>query len=267
VLRERGIVDIGRLGPGRWPTLRAALEAGALEEVRRLAETVAPSIDPARVELDVPVPDADAFWCAGRNYRDHVAEMDAAAAQQPSIFIRTRASLCAHGQPVVRPKISTNFDYEGELALVFGKRGRAIAKGDALSYIAGYSCFLDGSIRDWQKHSVTAGKNFWRSGGFGPWLVTADEVGDPTKLTLETRVSGERRQHSTTDLLIFDIPTLIAYVSAIAEVRPGDVLATGTPSGVAAGMKPPRWLAAGDTVEVEISKVGTLRHTIVDEQR
>lgn len=266
VLTMAGIVDIGRRGGSPWPTLKAAIAADALGEVARIAAEARPEVDPVRVELDVPVPDAGAILCAGRNYKDHVAEMGhAAVAAQPTYFVRTHVSLCRHGQALVRPKVSTHFDYEGELACVIGRGGRHIRREDALAHIAGYSVFLDGSVRDWQKHSTSAGKNFWRTGGFGPWLVTADEIADPSQLTLETRINGEVRQHVKTDMLIYDIPAIIAYLSDIAPLFPGDVIATGSPSGVAAGMKEPKWLREGDTVEVEISKIGTLVHPVLDE--
>lgn len=162
----------------------------------------------------------------------------------------------------MRPKVSTDFDYEGELAFVIGKGGRHIRREDALAHIAGYSVFLDGSVRDWQKHSTSAGKNFWRTGGFGPWLVTADEIKDISKQTLTTRVNGVVKQQAGIDLLIFDIPALIAYISTFTTLEGGDVIVTGTPGGVGAARNPPEFLKPGDVTEIDISGVGVLRNTV-----
>jgi 2-keto-4-pentenoate hydratase/2-oxohepta-3-ene-1,7-dioic acid hydratase in catechol pathway len=164
-----------------------------------------------------------------------------------------------------RPQASTNFDYEGELAVIIGRRGRYITESDALSHVAGYSIFNDGSLRDFQKHSVTAGKNFPGTGPLGPWMVTADEIPDPTRLTLTTRLNGQQVQHSTTDQLIYPVPTIIAYLSSFTELLPGDVIATGTPEGVGAGRTPPLWMKPGDAIEVEISGIGILRNSITQE--
>ena len=165
---------------------------------------------------------------------------------------------------MICPKVSTQFDYEGELAVVIGKRGRHIARDKALDYIAGYSCYNDGSLRDWQRHTSqwTPGKNFAATGAFGPWLVTADEIPDPTTLSLATRLNGQTVQSATVDLLIFSIPEIIEYISAWSELAPGDVIATGTPGGVGFKRNPPLLMKAGDIVEVEISTIGTLSNPI-----
>ncbi len=179
--------------------------------------------------------------------------------------MRFTDTLAANGAPLVRPTVSDNFDFEGELALIIGKGGRHIAEDRALDHVAGYACFNDGSIRDWQKHSVSAGKNFPSTGGFGPWMVTKDEIPDPAALTLTTRLNGAEVQHAGTDMLIFPIPRLIAYVSAFTALNPGDVIATGTPEGVGLTRTPPLWMKPGDVVEVEISGIGTLRNPVVAE--
>jgi 2-keto-4-pentenoate hydratase/2-oxohepta-3-ene-1,7-dioic acid hydratase in catechol pathway len=160
------------------------------------------------------------------------------------------------------------FDYEGELAVVIGKRARHVPRGRAYEHVAGYGCFNDGSLRDYQRHSVqwTPGKNFHASGSFGPWLVTSDEAPDPAAFELETRLNGTVVQHESVGELCFDVPQLIEYCSTWTQLEPGDVIVTGTPGGVGAGRKPPLWMKAGDTVEVEIRGVGLLRNTIVDEQ-
>ena len=168
---------------------------------------------------------------------------------------------------MVLPPSSEKFDYEAELAIVIGRRGSRVSEADALAHVAGYSCFNDGSLRDFQfKHSVAVGKNFIATGGFGPWLVTGDEIPDPAALTLTTRLNGVEVQRGTTSDMIFDVPSIIAYVSGFTRLEPGDVISTGTPPGVGLARKPPLWLKPGDVVEVEISKIGVLRNAIVAER-
>jgi 2-keto-4-pentenoate hydratase/2-oxohepta-3-ene-1,7-dioic acid hydratase in catechol pathway len=195
-----------------------------------------------------------------------VAESNAKLPDYPSTFLRVIESFVPQGTPLVRPRVSTHYDYEGELALVIGTPGRHIAKEDGYKHVFGYTCLNEGSIRDYQfTHSVTAGKNFFHSGSIGPWIVPAEDIGDPEKLMLRTRLNGIEVQHTCTDDLIFDMPTMIAYLSVIMPLNAGDIISTGTPEGVGFVRKPPLWLKAGDTVEVEISGIGTLRNTVVDE--
>src|SRR5262249_41901349 len=179
--------------------------------------------------------------------------------------LRLVNTLVAHNGNMIRPKVSTNFDFEGELVAVIGKGGRHIKESDALNHVAGYTCFVDGSVRDWQKHAVTSGKNFIGTGPLGPWLVTTDEIPDPTRLTLMTRLNGQEGQRSGTDMLIYTLPRVISYVSAITPLARGDSMAPGTPAGVGHSRKPPLWMKAGDVLEVEITGIGTLRSRIVDE--
>ncbi len=167
---------------------------------------------------------------------------------------------------MLRPKVSTSFDFEGELALVIGKGGRHIKAADALKHVAGYTCFCDGSVRDFTKYSLVASKNFPRSGPLGPWLVTSDEIPDPTKLTLVTRLNGKEMQRSGTDMLIHSIPAIIEFCSVFTPLSPGDIIATGTPDGIGAKQNPPVWMKAGDVLEIEISGIGTLRNKIADEK-
>lgn len=261
-----GVFDLGRRLGDRYPTLRAAIAGdalGAAVEVR----SGAPDIALSQVTLLPPITDPDKIICAGRNYRAHAAEAGGAPPENPSVFLRLVNTLVAHNQPMVCPKISGDFDYEGELALIIGKPGRHIAKADALGHIFGYTCFNDGSIRDIQfKHSIAAGKNFHATGGFGPWIVTADEIPDPTRLHLMTRLNGREVQHTGIDDLIFDIPTLISYCSDWTPLVAGDVISTGTPEGVGFARKPPLWMKPGDVVEVEIDGgVGVLRNPIIAE--
>ena len=261
------IVDLGRRLGDRYPTLRTAIAGDALGRVAAQAKDAAPDTALSQVTLLPPITDPEKIICAGRNYRAHAAEAGGAPPENPSVFLRLVNTLVAHNQPMVRPRISGDFDYEGELALVIGKPGRHIPKEQALQHIFGYSCFNDGSIRDIQfKHSIAAGKNFHATGGFGPWIVTADEIPDPTRLHLVTRLNGVEVQHTGIDDLIFDIPTLISYCSDWTPLAAGDVIATGTPEGVDFARKPPMWMKPGDVVEVEIDGgIGVLRNPIVAE--
>jgi 2-keto-4-pentenoate hydratase/2-oxohepta-3-ene-1,7-dioic acid hydratase in catechol pathway len=263
---EGVVVDLGRRLGERYPTLRAAIAGGALGRLAGEVKTAKPDFTLAQVTLLPPITDPDKIICAGRNYRAHAAEAGGAPPENPQVFLRLVNTLVAHDQPMVCPKISGDFDYEGELTLIIGKPGRHIAKADALSHIFGYTLFNDGSIRDIQfKHSISAGKNFHKTGGFGPWIVTADEIPDPTRLQLATRLNGREVQHTGIDDLIFDIPTLISYCSDWTPLVAGDVISTGTPEGVGFARKPPLWMKPGDVVEVEIGGIGVLRNPIIAE--
>jgi 2-keto-4-pentenoate hydratase/2-oxohepta-3-ene-1,7-dioic acid hydratase in catechol pathway len=262
--RDDGIVTLN--DKIRQPNLRAALAAGALDEMRKAAKDAAPDRKLSEIRFLPVIPQPGKILCAGINYRSHAAEMARELPKQPSMFIRFADTLVGHGGELVRPKVSDHFDFEGELALVIGKGGRHIAMEHALEHVAGYTCFVDGSVRDYQKFSVTSGKNFPGTGPLGPWLVTRDEIPDPSRLTLTTRLNGEQVQHSPTDLLIYSIPQIIAFCSDFTALAPGDVISTGTPEGVGHGRKPPLWMKPGDTLEVEISGIGVLRAQIVEER-
>ncbi len=259
-----GIVDAATKLKGQPPGLREALAAGALPELERLA-AMKPDFSLSDVTFAPPIPDAAAkLLCVGINYMPHIKEMGRERPERPVLFVRFGGSVVGHEQPLLKPRESEQFDYEGELAVVIGKRARRVSKENALEYVAGYACFNDGSIRDFQRHSAqfTPGKNFHQSGSFGPWLVTTDEVPDPRKLTLTTRLNGAVMQNESVSELCFDVPQLIEYCSIWTQLEPGDVIVTGTPGGVGAGRKPPVWMTPGDTVEVEISGLGTLRNPI-----
>lgn len=204
--------------------------------------------------------------CVGVNYRPHIEEMGREIPDYPVVFTRFASSLVGPDEAVIRPRASEQFDFEGELAFVIGKKARHVSRDDAFDYVAGYCCFLDGSVRDWQRHTgqFTAGKNFDRSGAIGP-MVTAANVPDPRALELTTRVNGEVMQQGSVADLVFDIPTLIEYCSTFTELQPGDIIATGTPGGVGAARTPPVWLRDGDLVEVDISGIGVLRNPVQDE--
>jgi 2-keto-4-pentenoate hydratase/2-oxohepta-3-ene-1,7-dioic acid hydratase in catechol pathway len=260
-----GIVDIGRRIGDRFPTLRDAI-AGRIEEIAHLASVGEPDVSLSAVKLQPPIPNPDKIVCIGLNYKAHAAEAGAAIPEFPALFIRLTNTLVAHECPMIRPGLSGDFDYEGELVIVMAKGGRHIRKAAALDHVLGYSCFNDGSIRDFQfKHALATGKNFPATGGFGPWIATREEIPDPSALTLCTRVNGKEVQRSGTNDLIFDVPSIISYVSDFTPLEPGDVIATGTPSGVGFARKPPLWLKPGDEVEVEISGIGVLRNPVVAE--
>lgn len=261
-----GVVDLGRRLGDRFPTLRALLEAGpAGLDAARAEQGADHALD--TISFLPVVPDAQKIIGIGLNYRSHVAE---SAGREPPpfprVFSRWNDSVVGHGEALVRPVASEQFDYEGELALIIGKPGRHIDKQRAFEHIAGYACFTDGSLRDWQQHTTTSGKNFFRSGACGPWMVTADAVPDPTALTLASRLNGKEVQHASTGDLIYDIPTLLAYISAITPLSAGDIIATGTPEGVGSRRTPPLWLKPGDVFEVEITGLGTLRNPVIAEE-
>jgi 2-keto-4-pentenoate hydratase/2-oxohepta-3-ene-1,7-dioic acid hydratase in catechol pathway len=266
-VKGNGIVELGPHFSSRGiSSLRQLLAADAVAEAGRIAADHPAGFALSDVTLLPPVPDPGKIICIGLNYHDHVVETGRTVTENPSIFARFPESQVGHLQPMVKPFESEHFDYEGELALVIGRGGRRIAEADALAAVAGYACYNEGSIRDWQRHTsqFIAGKTFARSGAFGPWMVTADEIPDPTRLTLETRLNGQTVQKSTTDLLITSIPAIIRYCSTILTLEPGDVIVTGTPGGVGAKRNPPLWMKPGDTVEVEISGIGTLRNPIIE---
>jgi 2-keto-4-pentenoate hydratase/2-oxohepta-3-ene-1,7-dioic acid hydratase in catechol pathway len=262
-LRDGGVVTLN--DKVAQPNLRTALAAGAMETMRNVVQRTAPDRKLADIKFLPVIPQPGKILCAGINYRSHAAEMARELPKQPSMFIRFADTLVGHGGELVRPKVSEHFDFEGELALVIGKGGRHIAAERALEHVAGYSCFVDGSVRDYQKFSVTSGKNFPDTGPLGPWLVTTDEIPDPSRLTLMTRLNGKEVQRSATDLLIYSIPQIIAFCSDFTALSPGDVISTGTPEGVGHSRKPPLWMKPGDKLEVEITGIGVLRAQVVDE--
>ncbi len=262
---DGGIVDLSARTGGRWPSLRAAIAAKALGELAATAKGVAPDVTFDDVELLPTIPDPEKILCVGLNYASHVGEVGRELPTVPSVFSRLHNTLVGHGGSIVRPRASIAFDFEGELAVVIGERCRHVPRAGALSVIAGYTCFFDGSVRDFQKQSVTAGKNFPATGPLGPWMVTADVIADPQRLELTTRLNGNVVQQDTTDHMIFDVATIIEYLSTVTWLEPGDIVATGTPDGVGAGRTPPLWMKTGDKVEVEISGIGTLGVDVVDE--
>jgi 2-keto-4-pentenoate hydratase/2-oxohepta-3-ene-1,7-dioic acid hydratase in catechol pathway len=267
-LRPDGTMGCGRLEGERVadlavPGMRALLASGLLADTAVNREWAL-----ADIRLLPPVPYPGKILCIGLNYAAHVAEMGRTSAGHPAVFTRWSDTLVAHGAPLVIPRESKMLDYEGELAVVIGRGGRRIPAERAFDHIAGYTVFNDASVRDWQNHAsqFTPGKNFPGTAACGPALVTADEVGDPTLLRVETRLNGTVMQDQPVSDLIHSIPALIAYLSSFTELKPGDIIATGTPSGVGHGRKPPVYLAHGDTVSVTIGLLGTLTNPVVAEQ-
>jgi 2-keto-4-pentenoate hydratase/2-oxohepta-3-ene-1,7-dioic acid hydratase in catechol pathway len=261
-----GVVTLGGRLKGGYRTLRDALTAGALDDIRKVAKGARADRKLDTLRYLPVISNPAKILCAGINYRSHAAETGRDLPEQPSMFIRFPDTLVSHEGEMIRPKVSTKFDFEGELAVVIGRGGRHIKPDRAMNHIAGYTCFIDGSVRDYQKYSVTAGKNFPSTGPLGPWMVTTDEITDATRLVLTTRLNGQEMQRSGTDVLIHSVPQIVSFCSDFTELHLGDIIATGTPEGVGQRRNPPVWMKSGDVLEVEISEIGTLRVRIVDEK-
>jgi 2-keto-4-pentenoate hydratase/2-oxohepta-3-ene-1,7-dioic acid hydratase in catechol pathway len=268
VALEQGIIDLAPFAADVGATLKEALARDSLSAIEMIARETHTTLPWGEVELLPVVPDPGKILCVGINYMTHVKETGRDIPTKPMFFTRFADSQAAHNASIIRPGVSHMLDFEGELAVVIGRTARHVKAADAFEYVAGYSCYNDGSVRDWQRHTIqfTPGKNFPSTGGFGPWLVTADEVGDPSQLSLVTRLNGDVVQQAPLNDLIFDIPSLIEYCSTFTVLRPGDVIITGTTGGVGAFREPPLWMKPGDIVEVEISKIGVLRNAIADER-
>jgi len=265
VWRDNGIIELEASFQARYPDVRTLLEQQGVPALAAAVEGKRATLKLADVKLAPPVQNPRKIFCVGLNYKSHVAETKRPDADYPSIFTRFADSLTAHEQPMLMPSgLSRMFDFEGELAVIIGKRGRNITPADASSHIAGYACFNDATVRDWQRHSSqwTPGKNFPGTGALGPALVTADEVGDLSELALTTRLNGEVMQHASLSDFIFPVPVIIEYLSTFTILNAGDVIATGTPGGVGDRRQPPLYMKPGDAVEVEITRVGTLRNVI-----
>ncbi|AZG10241.1 FAA hydrolase family protein [Pigmentiphaga sp. H8] len=265
VVKDGGIVELG--GRLDAPDLRTLLARGMQDQARALSARLAADCSLAEVQLMPVIPEPSKIICVGINYVAHAAEAGRTVGKHPVIFHRFADTLIGAGQPLRRPRVSDQFDYEGELAVVIGKGGRHIAPGDAMSHVAGYTIFNDASVRDWQfhTHQYGMGKNFAASGPLGPWMVTADEIADYRELELRTYVNGEQVQEGRLDELAFDIPHLIAYVSQALPWNPGDILATGTPSGIGFKRTPPLLLKQGDSVRIEVTRIGELVNPVMDE--
>lgn len=262
VVEDRQVRDLS----GEVPTLRHALAEWGLPGLRARAGggTLVPL---AEIAWRPPITNPDKILCVGLNYHAHAAEANMPVPAKPSLFVRFPGAQVAHEESVQRPRASSQFDYEAELAVIIGRAGRHIAEGNAYDHVAGYACFAENSLRDFQKHATqaTPGKNFEASGAFGPWLVTPDEAGPVEKMEVVGRLNGREMQRDSAANMIFSLPQLLAYISTFTTLLPGDVIVTGTPAGVGFTRKPPVWLQPGDVFEVDISGVGVLRNPVIDE--
>ncbi len=263
VVAKDGIVDLGQRIGTKYPSLLALLEHGALDEARRAIAGQKADFAESEIEYLPLIPDRINIYCTGLNYKEHIAETNSEAPKFPRLFMKLDESLVGHNRPMTRPKVSVEYDFEGELMVVMGKEARHVDAADALNYVAGYSIFNDGSLRDFQRRTTDQGKNFFRSSSVGPALVTMDEVPPDSEMTLISRLNGKVEQSTNVGNMIFPVPKLIAYFSSISRLRPGDMIATGTCGRVSYSDK--AFMKAGDRIEIEIAGIGKLSNPIVDE--
>ena len=267
VVNGDDVLDLTPILGAQAPDLKTLIAKNLFDAVADAATAHKPTLKFSQLQLLPVIPNPGQIFCIGLNYREHVIETGREVTETPVIFLRLADSQVAHGQDIVRQPESHRLDYEAEIAVIIGKGGRRIKEEDAWNHIAGYSCYNDGSIRDWQVATTqwTAGKNFWRTGGFGPWMVTADEIAPDQLMTLTTRLNGQVMQQATTAMLIHSIPRLINYISTVMPLESGDVIVTGTPGGVGNKRSPQVFMKPGDVVEIEIDAVGVLRNTVCDD--
>jgi 2-keto-4-pentenoate hydratase/2-oxohepta-3-ene-1,7-dioic acid hydratase in catechol pathway len=267
---DRGFIDLSARYGKEYPTLREVIAAGALLKLAEDAERRTPDVALDAIAFQPPVPAPEKIICIGVNYPDRNAEYKdgSDAPKFPSMFMRTPRSFVGHDNPLVRPRVSTQLDYEGEVTLVIGKAGRHIKESGALGHIAAITLCNEGTIRDWVRHAkfnVTQGKNFDSTGSLGPWIVPYTNESQIADIRLTTRVNGETRQDDRTSRLIFGFRFLLSYISTFTTLIPGDVIVTGTPTGAGARFDPPRYLKPGDVIEIEADGIGVLRNTVADE--
>lgn len=255
------VVDVGANAP--YATLKQAIAENALAELSKTSTNSAVSQD--AIEFLPTITNPDKILCVGLNYRDHQAETGRGGEDNPTIFVRFAAAQVGHLSNMVRPFESNSLDFEGEIALIIGAPARRVAEADWLNYVAGFSCYNDGSVREYQRHTsqFTPGKNFTGTGGFGPWMMTPDEVGDLDEIEITTRLNGNVMQNAKSKQLVFGFAELVAYCSTFTDLMPGDVIVTGTPGGVGAARNPPVFMDEGDDIEIAISPIGSLRNSIV----
>ena len=267
IVDDDSLRDIGAVLGNAFPDLKSCIAQGAFDTARQ-ASHAAPLHGMHAIDWLPVIPNPEKIFCVGLNYELHRKETGRAVVEHPTIFARFANTQTGHRTDIVRPRVSTSLDYEGELAVIIGRPGRYIAREKAFDHIAGFACYNDGSVRDWQHHThqFTPGKNFPRTGSFGPWMVTADEFGSIGSHRIMTRLNGVTVQEATLGDMIFDIPTLIEYCSSFNPLVPGDVIVTGTPGGVGVKRTPPLWMKPGDVVEVEIDGIGVLQNAIADEE-
>jgi 2-keto-4-pentenoate hydratase/2-oxohepta-3-ene-1,7-dioic acid hydratase in catechol pathway len=267
---DRGLIDLSSRFGKDFPTLREVIAAGSLQKLADKAAKRSPDHPLNGIIWQPPIPAPEKIICIGVNYPDRNAEYKdgSDAPKFPSMFMRTPRSFVGHNSPLLRPRVSTQLDYEGEVTLVIGKAGRHIKEADALGHIAALTLCNEGTIRDWVRHAkfnVTQGKNFDSTGSLGPWIVPYSSEAQIADIRLTTRVNGETRQDDRTSRLIFGIPYLLGYISTFTTLVPGDIIVTGTPTGAGARFDPPRYLKPGDVVEVEADGIGVLRNPVSDE--
>ena len=267
VIKDDGIIELSKRLVPNLNTIKELLEHNLLYKVKEIYDKNGPDFSLAEISYLPVIPNPEKIFCVGLNYQKHKKETGRPDVENPTIFTRFSNTQTGHLQPLLKPKFSERFDYEGELAITIGKGGRNISEKNALEHVAGYSCYNDGSVRDWQRHTsqFTPGKNFPATGPFGPFLVTKDDIGDYTKLPIETRLNGKVMQKAKLSDLIFPIPKLINYISTFTPLAVGDVIVTGTPGGVGDRRDPPVYMKPGDVVEVDIGKVGILMNFISED--
>jgi len=272
VLEGDGVIDMRTRFSARFQNLHDVIKAGAIGELRAMSAGVRADFPLSEVELLPPLLSPEKILCIGINYNRDSEYKDMNPASESgycSMFFRTPGSLVGHNQPILLPPESEQLDYEGEIAIVIGKEGRRIPKHKALEHIMGFTLCNEGCLRDWMRHgkfNVTQGKNFDASGSIGPWIVTSDELSPTTNMHLTTKVNGELRQDTTTSLMMLGFADLISYITKFTTLKPGDVISTGTPVGTGMGFDPPKWLKAGDVVEIHVPQIGTLKNTVVAEK-
>ena len=262
-----GVIDVSERMDGA-ATLRDVLDQDRIHELGELAASGVAEHALADIEFLLPITEPRKIFCAGRNYVGyHEVVEHRKTPEYPSIFARFSSSFSPHRQPILEPKAGEQLDYEGELVVVIGKTGRHISQEEAFDYIAGYTCMNEGTVRDWMGKGTqnTPAKNFYRSGSVGPWMVTADEIPDPSRLRITTRRNGAVVQKGGTEQMIFPVTYLMAHISKFTVLEPGDLIATGSPGGSAIESASPEWLRDGDEIEVEISHIGTLRNPVAAE--
>ena len=261
------VLDLMPLLGSEAADLKTVIEKNLVPRINGLLASHQPDLTFAQLTLLPVIPNPDKIVCVGLNYHDHVKETGRELTEKPAIFLRLNDSQVAHGQNMVRPLESHRLDYEGEIAVIIGKGGRRIQEADAWNHIAGYACYNDGSVRDWQNFTTQwiPGKNFFKTGGFGPWMVTADEIAPNQVMTLTTKLNGQEMQRTTTDMMIHSIPRQLAFISTVIALKAGDVIVTGTPGGVGNKRTPQVFMKPGDVVEIEVDAIGVLRNGIEDD--
>ncbi len=261
------VLDLMPLLGSEAADLKTVIEKNLVPRINGLLASHQPDLTFAELTLLPVIPNPDKIVCVGLNYHDHVKETGRELTEKPAIFLRLNDSQVAHGQNMVRPLESHRLDYEGEIAVIIGKGGRRIQEADAWNHIAGYACYNDGSVRDWQNFTTQwiPGKNFFKTGGFGPWMVTADEIAPNQVMTLTTKLNGQEMQRTTTDMMIHSIPRQLAFISTVIALKAGDVIVTGTPGGVGNKRTPQVFMKPGDVIEIEVDAIGVLRNGIEDD--